>query len=140
MGTDNEQSREKYLEFQLLMQQFQQLQQNQTALEKHIKDLFNLKANLETVSNLNSNSESLIPLGSGIFLKGELKDTETVVINVGVGICVEKTVEEAKETVSNQLNEVTVVLEQINEDLEETKHKLMDLQNELQSMNEISSE
>ncbi len=118
------------------MQQLQQLQQNISALDKHIVDLNSLDQGLEQLTKIKTNQETLIPFGSGIFLKGEIKDNSTVIMNVGNNICVEKTLDEARETVAKQLEEVTLVLEQLREEMERNSIQLNSLQQEFESMRE----
>ena len=132
----NKNMKEKYMEYQILMQQLQQLQQNISALEKHIIDLRGLDDNLNSLSQTKINSETLMPLGSGIFLKGELKDNKTVIMNVGNNVCVEKNMVEARDTVNKQLEEVSIVLGQLQEEVDNTAVKLNEMQSELQSAKE----
>ena len=126
--------KEKYMEYQLLMQQFQQLQENISALEKHIFELRALDDNLSSLSKTKAGEETLMPLGSGIFVKGELKDNSNVVMNVGGGVCVEKSVDEAKDTVSIQLSDVTNVFTELQEEIMKTSEKLQSLQDEFKNM------
>ena len=126
--------KEKYIEYEFLMQQLQQLQQNISALDKHIVDLNSLDQGLEQLTKIKTNQETLIPFGSGIFLKGEIKDNSTVIMNVGNNICVEKTLDEARETVAKQLEEVTLVLEQLREEMERNSVQLNSLQQEFESL------
>ena len=126
--------KEKYMEYQMLMQQFQQLQENISALEKHIFELRALDDNLSSLSKTKAGEETLMPLGSGIFVKGELKDNSNVVMNVGGGVCVEKSVDEAKDTVSIQLSDVTNVFTELQEEIMKTSEKLQSLQDEFKNM------
>src|SRR3989338_2465361 len=126
--------KEKYMEYQFLMQQLQQLQQNISALEQHILDLNNLYENLSYLNQSKVESEVLMPLGSGIFLKGELKDNKSVIMNVGNNVCVEKNIDEAKNTINKQLEEVINVLEQLKEEINNTTEKLSVLQTEFENM------
>ncbi len=113
------------------MQQFQQLQENVSALEKHIFDLRTLRDNIDSLAKSKISSEILMPLGSGIFVKGELKDSNNIIMNVGSGVCVEKTVDEAKDTIHKQLTEVSAVLEQLQEEMNKTSTRLHQLQSDL---------
>ncbi|MBS3152322.1 prefoldin subunit alpha [Candidatus Woesearchaeota archaeon] len=131
---DNLDLKERYMEYQFLMQQLQQLQQNVSALEKHINDLNSLNENLSNLKDSKVNSEVLMPLGSGIFVKGDLKENKSVLMNVGNDICIEKTVEGAKETVEKQLGDVVSVLEQLREEIENTVQKLGSLQHEFEKL------
>ncbi len=127
MAVDNN-LKEKYMEYQFLMQQLQQLQQNNSSLEKHISDLNSLKNNLENISKTKVNTESLMPLGSGIFLKSELKDNKTVIMNVGSNVCVEKNIDEAMIIVDKQLGEVVNVMETLQSEIMTTTSMLQEMQ------------
>ncbi|MBI2148084.1 prefoldin subunit alpha [Candidatus Woesearchaeota archaeon] len=132
--------KEKYMEYQELVQQLQQLQQNITSLEKHIVDLSYLDDGLTQLKQTKVNDEVLMPFGSGIFLKGEIKDNNSVIMNVGNNVCVEKTVDEAKETVEKQLGDVTNVLEQLKEEVNNTVGKLNILQEDFSKVREEALE
>ena len=133
---DENKVQERYMEYQLLVQQYQQLQQNIQTLEKHVYDMNNLKENLDTISKTQINKETLIPLGSGIFLKGELKDNKNVIMNVGSDVFVEKNVEEAIKTVDKQFNEVNNLLEQMQEEIVRTHLKINEMQEEFKELRE----
>ena len=77
-----------------------------------------------------------MPLGSGIFVKGELKDNNNLIMNVGSNICVEKTVDEGKETISKQLNDISGVFEQLQIEIQRTTERLQELQNEFKDLKE----
>ncbi|MBS3167824.1 prefoldin subunit alpha [Candidatus Woesearchaeota archaeon] len=133
--SENNQMQHKYMEFQMLMQQLQQLEQNSENIEKHINDLMKLNENLDVISNTKKDTESLIPLGNGIFLKGSLNDNQSVVMNVGSNLCVEKSLHEAKQTVNIQMQEVSDFMIQLKTEINNTRNKLMQLQKEIQGMN-----
>ncbi len=128
--------KEKYMEYQMLMQQLQQMQQNVTALEKHITDLTTLNMHLETLKDLKEDTDTLIPLGSGIFLRGKISNTAEVVMNVGSGVCVDQTLEEAQQTVLKQLEEIHLLYEQMQAEVENTSFNLQHLRNEFQQARE----
>lgn len=136
MAINKERLKESYMEYQLLMQQLQQLQQNTSALEKHIVDLRNLNENLASLNQSEVDTETLMPLGSGIFVKGSLRDNNKVLMNVGSNVCIEKGIDEAKETVSKQLEEVTNVIIQLQHEIQSTTTRLSQLQKELQNIRE----
>lgn len=49
----------------------------------------------EALKNLKEKGVSLFSLGSGVFAKGELKDVNRLLVNVGANVLVEKSVDEA---------------------------------------------
>ena len=131
---NKEKLKEKYMEYQLLMEQLQQLQENVSTLEKHTMELVFLTENLDSVSKTKIGQETLVPLGSGIFLKGSLKENSNVIMSVGSSVCIEKDIAEAKKTVSEQLGEVNQVLTQMQEEVGKTTFRLQELQNEFQGL------
>lgn len=131
---NKEQIQERYTEYQYLVQQLQQLQQNMSAFEKHVLELNSLNDNLGSLKNVGLNSETLMPFGNGIFVKAELKDNQNVVMNVGNNVCVDKTVDEARSLVDKQLEEVKSVVEQLQTEIGNTMTRLHELQHEIQHL------
>lgn len=98
--------KEKYLEFQTIQQQLQQLtehveQMNQQAAELEIS--INAIKEWEKTPLKN---EFLAPLANGIFVKGELKENSRLIINVGSNVTVERTPQEVIELLHTQRVEV----------------------------------
>src|SRR3989442_10320537 len=52
------------------------------------------KQTLEGTKEPGKDVEMLIPIGSGSFVKSKLEDSQHVIIGVGAGVCIEKTVED----------------------------------------------
>ena len=46
--------------------------------------------------------EAFVPVGAGSFIKGELKNTDEVIVSIGSGIAVKKDVDGARETIARQ--------------------------------------
>ena len=46
--------------------------------------------------------EAFVPVGAGSFIKGELKNTDEVIVSIGSGITVKKDVDGARETIARQ--------------------------------------
>ena len=75
---------------------------------------------LEGVKGKPGQTETLLPIGSGSFVKSKLADVEKVIIGVGAGVCIEKPIEDsmkdlrlrsselekARATVTQQLSQV----------------------------------
>jgi|SRR3989344_1019338 len=133
---DKEKLKEKYTEYQVLIQQLQQIHQNIENIDKHIQDLKNLDENLSSITNIQTNQETLMAMGSGIFLKGVLKDNKNLIMNVGSNIYLEKTTDEARETLNRQLSEVTVLSEQMKEQVNILVNRIQELQQEFKQLKE----
>lgn len=124
---------DRYMEYQMLVQQLQQLQENINALEKHMEELSALNDNLGSLSEAKNGSEILMPFGGGIFLRGNLVDNKNIVMNVGSGVCVDKGADDARGYINNQFEEVKDALEQMQTEAVRITSILVELQKELQS-------
>lgn len=120
----------EYMEYQLLIQQLQQLHENINTLERHIIDLAGLSDSLGSIDGMKKNQEVLMPFGGGIFLRGMLADSENVVMNVGANVCVEKTTNDAKVAINNQAEEIKSALEHLQTEAARITHRLRGIQEE----------
>ncbi len=128
------QIQEKYIELQLLEQKMQQIQQQSILIEQKILELTSLEESLDEVKNLKKGQVILSPLGSGIFLKSEVEDSEELFVNVGSNVVVKKNVSKTKELINKQIQD----LKEFNNDLEKELQKASvegkELQLELQRL------
>jgi prefoldin alpha subunit len=95
------------------------------------------KQTLEGTKGSGKGSQMLIPIGSGSFVKAKLEDTERIIIGVGAGVCLEKTIDEsikdlnlragdldkARINVTQQLNQIINTTEDYRAHLEELARK-----------------
>ena len=79
-------------------------------------------------------TETLVPIGSGSFVKTKLADVEKVIIGVGAGVCIEKPLEDSMKDLRLRSSELerarTTVTQQITQVLtqaEEARAQLNDL-------------
>ncbi len=108
---------EKYMQFQMLEQELKQLHQKKDVVENQLAEFTSLAENLRQIESLKEGSNMHTPLGSGIFLKSELKDKSNVLVNIGSGIIIEKKIENAREMVKKQTQELNDVLKKIEQEL-----------------------
>ncbi|HLD11087.1 MAG TPA: prefoldin subunit alpha [Candidatus Nanoarchaeia archaeon] len=123
------QKKEIYFEYQLLTQHVQQMQQTLEQISQEMLALRILKNNLIELKG--NKGETFIPLGHGVFVKGNLNDSYNVFMNVGSDICIEKTNEEAQKIIETQVNEVVKVIENLDEEIGKSAEKLQELEEKL---------
>jgi len=63
-------------------------------LRSTLADYQRAKMTVEQLHTIDENSELLIPIGAGTFVNGSLKNSSNVLIGIGAGIILEKTVDE----------------------------------------------
>ena len=100
------------------------LQQQIDTLNATITELQVAMDTLETVKG-EDNKETLVPIGAGSFLITELKNTEEVIIGLGAGVAVKKTVDDAKETIAEQKKELEELKEKMASDLQKITEYIM---------------
>lgn len=123
---------EKYFEFQMLQQQAEQLRQQQGLVDHQLSELTVLRDALSGVHTAKKNSEMLVPLGVGVFLRSSLQNTDEVVMNVGAKLAVVKSLKDAQVIVEKQVEEARKVVEELQQHSLQFNARLQALQEELQ--------
>ena len=100
------------------------LQQQIDTLNATITELQVAMDTLETVKG-QDNKETLVPIGAGSFLITELKNTEEVIIGLGAGVAVKKTVDDAKVTIAEQKKELKELKDKMASDLQKITEYIM---------------
>lgn len=102
----SDEMQKKYVEFQILQQQLQQVYQQIQQIDTQLTELNNVIVSLEDFKNLKPGSEMLVPLASGIFAYAELKQTDMVRVNVGSNVSVKKSIGDTINLVKAQIKEL----------------------------------
>lgn len=116
--TDQKELNEKYFELQILEQQLKQVNQQLLSMDNQILELQRIKDNLDDISKTKTNTELLVALGGGVFSKAELKDNNTVLVNVGANIIVEKDIASSKGIINNQMGQVNEAIKQFEQEFQ----------------------
>lgn len=127
----NKELQQKYLELKSLEQQINHSQQQISILNKQIIEFKNLSDNLIKIKQTKKDTEMFSPLGAGIFLKAELKDTQNVIMNVGSNTFILKTVDEASDLIKRQVEELGSIINQLELNLQELVMHAQKLEQEI---------
>jgi prefoldin alpha subunit len=121
-----EELRRLSVEMRLLEETAQALQSRMNMMNAVTTDLTYANITLEGLEKNEVGSELLVPIGGGSYIKAKLHGLDKVIVGIGAGVSVEKTLQETKEIVKKRL-----------EDLEKTKAALQQrLTQVAQKMNE----
>jgi prefoldin alpha subunit len=101
-----EELRQLAVEQRLLEQTVDALQSRINMVNAVLTDLTYANVALEALEKEKENSELLVPIGGGSYVKAKLGTPDKVIISVGAGVSVEKTVQETKETVKKRLEDL----------------------------------
>ena len=123
----SKEQKNKILEFQILNQEVQKLQEQFQNINGNIEELQILKNSLDELKNT-KDKEILIPLGQGIFTKGTLKNTDELITNIGSNILIEKNLKDTKDTVKKNILDLSTMLERTEEEINKKVEILQRLQ------------
>jgi prefoldin alpha subunit len=111
-----------------------------------ITDLAYASMALEGLEKEKENAELLVPIGSNSYIKAKLENPDKVIVGMGAGISVEKTLQEAKEIVKKRQEnlektrmslqqQLAQVAERISEDREKFESLVAEMREEKTSKN-----
>ena len=99
-------------------------------LQATIMDYSQAKITLEKLKETKKDTEILIPLGGGTFAFGKANDTSKILTDIGSGIIIQKTPEDAIQTINNRIetlqrnqDSLTTMSQQINQQINEISMK-----------------
>ncbi len=104
---DEEELRKLSVEMRLLEQTAETLQQRMSMLNAAMTDLTYANLTLEGVEEESENAELLVPIGGGSYVKAKLSSSDKVIVGMGAGVSIEKTVSEAKTILKERLDELS---------------------------------
>ena len=103
---EEEELRKLSVELQLLEQTAQSLEQRLNMMAAAITDLTYANMALDGIKTEKEKAELLVPIGGNSFIKVKLANTDKVIVGMGAGVSIEKTIPEAKTIVNDRLTEL----------------------------------
>jgi prefoldin alpha subunit len=110
VSKEEEELRKLSVEMRFLEQTAQTLQQRISMVNAAMTDLSYANMTLEGMEKEKENAELLVPIGGGSYMKMKLASPDKVVVGMGAGVSIEKTLPEAKAIVKERLDELEKTL------------------------------
>lgn len=89
-----------------------------------ITDLTIAHMTLEGLGKEKENTELFVPIGGNSYIKARLENLDKVVVGMGAGVSVEKTLQEAKEIVKKRLENMEKTRESLQQQLAQVAEKI----------------
>jgi len=130
---------------QQLMYQMQMLESYFAELSQRENSLLNVFNEatyaIESIKGIGEKSESdtLIPIGMGTFIKTKISSGEKIVLNVGAGIAIEKDKDSAINFLESRIKEIQVALQDTTANKQDVASKLQQGKAEMNRFIELSS-
>ena len=136
-----EELRRLSVELRFLEQTAESIQSRINMVNAVITDLVYASMALEGLGKEKENSELLVPIGGNSYIKAGLENPDKVIVGMGAGVSVEKTLQEAKEIIKKRLEnlektrvslqqQLAQVAERISEDREKFESLVAELRGE----------
>jgi prefoldin alpha subunit len=98
-----EELRRLSVELRYLEQTAETIQSRINMINAIITDLTYANMTLEGVEKEKENSELFVPIGGNSYIKAKLENSDKVIVGMGAGVSIEKTLPEAKEMLKKRL-------------------------------------
>lgn len=118
MAQDQEEELRKiYSETQVLQSYLEELKARYQLILATISDMEAVKLAIAELSRVEPGHEVLIDLGGGVLTKAAMVDNSKVYVNVGSGVLVDKTLEEAMKTIDQKVAGLNKTVESLQENI-----------------------
>ena len=107
-----EQTQQLLYQMQMLEGYFSELIQKEEAIISVIREASSAVISVKAIDN-KADSETLVPMGLGTFVKTKLIPNQKLILNVGAGIAIEKDQNYAINFLESRLKEMQVALQEI---------------------------
>jgi prefoldin alpha subunit len=129
-----EELRRLSMEMRYLEQTADALQQRISMVNAALTDINYANMTLDGMEKEKENSEMLIPIGGSSYIKVKLADTNKVIIGMGSGVSVEKTLPEAKVTLKERLDELEKTMHAAQQQFSQVAERINSGRSRLESM------
>ena len=129
-----EELRKLSMELRYLEQTAEALQHRITMVNTAIADLTYANETLDNMEKEQENAEMLVPIGSSSYVKVKLADANKVIIGLGSGVSIEKTLPEAKVVLKERLDELEKTMNVAQQQFSQVAERINTGRSRLESM------
>ncbi|HIG97497.1 MAG TPA: prefoldin subunit alpha [Candidatus Aenigmarchaeota archaeon] len=131
---DKNQLQEKYIELQILKQQVSSLIEQKHAIDERENELNVTLAALRKLDTVNKGNEMWSSIGSGAFVRSDIKDIEKVLVAIGAGLVVKESVPKSIEILELRLHEFSDINNEVVQQINTLVSRMSKLETELQKI------
>lgn len=131
---EEEELRKLSVEMRFLEQTAETLQQRISMMNAAMTDLAYASMTLEGIEQEKEDAALLVPIGGSAYIKVKLANTDKVVVGMGAGVSIEKTLPEAKEIVKERLGELEKTMRSAQQQFAQVAQRINAGRNRLESL------
>lgn len=126
MANEDEEIRRMLVELRLLEGSARTLQSRLEVVDTALSEILIASSTLEGIKNKPKGTEALVPVGAGSFIRVELADSEKIVMGVGAGVSLEKSVNDSVESLKNRQDDLERLRTSLQEQLSQIASRIED--------------
>ncbi len=126
----------KMLQLEILKEQGQQMAQQKSQISMQVQELEYTKNTIKDLKNAKKGTEMMIPIGTGMYVKGKIESVDDIITAIGGNVAVGKTLDDVKEIIDERMKRMKELETQIDSELENIDSEGEKLVKELQGAQE----
>lgn len=134
MSSEEETLRRLVVELRILEGTAEALQSRINLVNAALTELRVADMTLEGLEKEGKETSLFVPIGGGSYVKAKLESADTVVVGIGAGVAIEKTMKEAKEKVGNRIAELEKTRTTLQQQLSQVVAKIRDGRSKFQEL------
>jgi prefoldin alpha subunit len=134
MSKEEEELNRLSMEMRYYEQTAETLQQRIGMINAAVRDLTYANMTLENMEKEADNAELLVPIGGSSYIKVKLACTDKIIVGMGAGVSVEKTLPEAKAIVKERLDELERTMNSAQQQFAEVAQRINAGRSQLQNL------
>jgi len=140
VSSDEETFRRLAVELRILEGTADAIQSRAGMVNAALTELVVASMTLEVLVKEKSDAPLFVPIGGGSYIEAKLGSEDKVVVSIGAGVAIERTLKEAKETVGSRMAELEKTRNSLEQQLRQVIEKIQDNRTLLQELSGKLSE
>ena len=128
-----EQTQQLMYQMQMLEGYLTDLSQKESSLLNIVREAISATESIKN-SKIKSDSEALVPVGMGTYMKAKILPNQKVILNIGAGVAIEKDQESAVNWIESRIKEFEIALQETNAQKQQV---IASLESGKQQMNQL---
>jgi len=127
---EKEEMQGKIFEMSMMENKLKHLDQQLGLVEQQLAEDTKLGENLNNLKD-KEQSEAVLSLGGGVFVKGNVNSTKEVIINVGSGVFIEKSIDEGINFIGKRKDKLLEARGELGSQIKEIVSSMAEIENKL---------
>lgn len=128
----NQTMQQKSYEFEMHKEQMKQIQMQAVQIQRQAQEIEGVKASLIELKKIKTGSDAFVPLGAGVFASGKITDISEVLVLVGGGIGVKKSVDDVIRYLDSKLEMFGSEFKKLDEEAVRISKKVQEISRDIE--------